>query len=574
MKKNLSYLKFLSSATVLLFGAQSYNSVNAQSILKYKTKTPIIAQIQSEKPNQDVLIPNPTILIDGKPVQPSQPTPPPYLPKAVAPPVGDMAISNIENTAPNLVKLGSNAILPRLVLREAPVKEVLSLLARSAGYNLVFTGGESETPTPNISLEIENEGIEDVFNWVLMVSGLNAGKKGNTIFVGTDLPFAARDVITRSIRMNQYNVPAAASFLGSQGASVKIVDAEVEGEGKDRKITYEIKETYLEEAKGEKLILRGLTVHGDEEHDQIVLVGPPHLVEIATNFLTQLDVRRRQVALNVKVMVVRINNEQSLGMNWFFGNSDYQVGVTNENGLGINILENGRFNGVADVFGNPIFPNVFATIQAKITNGNLKILADPTLIVQEGQSSEVKLTEKVITNIKTEVSESTNGTAANRTTTAVYEDAGLSLGVAVNKIDDNGFINVVVLPKLTAPSGTQDFSTGTAGERNTLTLLSERSVSSGLIRLRDGQSLLLSGIIQDEQRSTVSKVPILGDLPLLGFLFRNDSSDNKRNELIVLVTPQILNDSDPYGGKGYNYSPSRDTKEFLQQEGLTIPNKP
>jgi type IV pilus assembly protein PilQ len=97
-----------------------------------------------------------------------------------------------------------------------------------------------------------------------------------------------------------------------------------------------------------------------------------------------------------------------------------------------------------------------------------------------------------------------------------------------------------------------------------VTLLSQRVLQSGQVRVRDEQTLLLSGIIQESERSSVTKVPILGDIPILGALFRSTEIDNRRQELIVLLTPQILDDSDQ-SVFGYSYTPREETQEVLNQ---------
>jgi type IV pilus assembly protein PilQ len=97
-------------------------------------------------------------------------------------------------------------------------------------------------------------------------------------------------------------------------------------------------------------------------------------------------------------------------------------------------------------------------------------------------------------------------------------------------------------------------------------LLSERLITSGQVRVRDGQTLLLSGIIQESERSSVTKIPILGDIPILGALFRSTVTDNQRQELIVLLTPQILDDSDQ-SVFGYSYTPSEEVQEILDNRG-------
>ncbi|MFM6755820.1 MAG: type II secretion system protein GspD, partial [Dolichospermum sp.] len=98
---------------------------------------------------------------------------------------------------------------------------------------------------------------------------------------------------------------------------------------------------------------------------------------------------------------------------------------------------------------------------------------------------------------------------------------------------------------------------------------STRSLTSGTIRLRDSQTLILSGIIQDEDRTSVSKLPILGDIPLLGALFRKTNKQNERREVIILLTPQIMDDSQG-SGYGYNYTPSPTTREMLERQGVKL----
>ena len=79
-------------------------------------------------------------------------------------------------------------------------------------------------------------------------------------------------------------------------------------------------------------------------------------------------------------------------------------------------------------------------------------------------------------------------------------------------------------------------------------------MDSGQIRLRDGQSLVLTGVITESDREVASKWPILGDLPLIGQLFRKTDSNREKNELVIIVTPRILDDEQG-GAYGYGYRP-------------------
>jgi type IV pilus assembly protein PilQ len=627
-------------------------------------------------------------------VQPVAPAPP-FLPRAIAPPVGDIAISNI-NAAASSIDLGTGVRVPRLVLREAPVREVLALLARSAGLNLAFTGeggarpggGQGAAPAgaqQTISLDLEDEPVQDVFNYVLRISGLQANRVGRTIFVGSQLPDAARNIVARTLRLNQVAADIAVGFLIAQGAEqqqiVNQTTLTVVGEGAaaqriENTTTTVQRITAQTQGQGQgqgvqgptgPLMLRGLLVTPDDRLNLVTLVGEPRQVEIASALLTQLDLRRRQVAVNVKIIDVNLlgtdafNSSFSFGIGDSFFVNDGGAASFNYGGLnppnqlqvsgspvspplignpfgGANIFRDpnnfiavpetapgttitdartgsvfrtprgaGSFNSPFVRLTDPLQPgftnitpatndliaidrngNITVTpgtdgtvtfalptlfqyptrflsaLQAQITSGNAKILTDPTLVVQEGETATVNLTQEVVGNISSET-ESTNN-LTTRTVTAQIREAGLILEIAVNRIDDNGFISLAVNPRVTAIGARQNLSVG--DDTNQIALLNVRQLRSGQIRLRDGQTLILSGIIQESDRTEVSKVPILGDIPLLGALFRSTNRSNQRQEVIVLLTPQIIDDS-AGSSFGYNYTPGRESRQILQREGIS-----
>ncbi|MEG3970243.1 AMIN domain-containing protein [Microcoleus sp. T2B6] len=647
-----------------------------------QTAPPPTPQVRTSQ-NPGVLLPNPEVTVtrNDRPPLPSEiqsqtNQAAPFLPRAVAPPLGDIAVSNIAPGVGN-IELSSGERIPRLVLRDAPVRDVLALLARAAGLNIAFTGGGAPAQPgqpavpgqpgasgsdegPKISLDIENESVQDVFNYVLRLSGLQANRQGRTIFVGTSLPIDSRNIIIRTLRLNQVRSTDAANFLSAQGAETQLpitrVTIQSVGQGnaaRDVEIREpDIKAIGAREGTG-PLLLRGLSVLADSRLNSITLVGDPRKVDMAVAFLTQLDLRRRQVAVNVKVIDInlsgdnRTNTSFSFGINDSFFVNDGGAAIVNFGGInppnrdttlgGIAnraIIENrdipqefrdtpfydangrrivpltgqslgpglpptkGVFLqptapvtndptrvGITDytpgsatgsgaaLFGQfPLFqyPRRFlSNLQASITSQNAKILTDPTLVVQEGETANVNITEEVITNIRSE-SQTTAG-QTTRTVTAEKGQAGLRLGVAIDRIDDNGFVSLRVNPIVSAIGPSRPLSTG-AGENNSITLLAERSLQSGLIRLRDGQTLILSGIIRDQDRVTATKIPILGDLPIIGSLFRSTNKINERAEVIVLLTPQILDDSDR-SNFGYQNSISPDARQMLQRSQPVQPRQ-
>mgnify|MGYP001310998956 CR=1 FL=1 len=144
-----------------------------------------------------------------------------------------------------------------------------------------------------------------------------------------------------------------------------------------------------------------------------------------------------------------------------------------------------------------------------------------------------------------------------------YEDVGLLLSISVDRIDDNGFVTLELQPRVSTVVGSQSVQLSN-GQVQPLNVVGKRELSSGKVRIRDGQTLILAGIIQESERESVTKWPILGDLPILGSLFRGSSTERTRSEVIIVITPQIMDDSDR-SSYGYNYTPGPDAQELINR---------
>jgi type IV pilus assembly protein PilQ len=223
--------------------------------------------------------------------------------------------------------------------------------------------------------------------------------------------------------------------------------------------------------------------------------------------------------------------------------------------------------GVGPVSITKIANSLVGSLVANVTNQNFKILTDPTLIVQEGSSAQVNLTTEVFSGFEQSSTSNATGSGAaivSVTVKPIIRQAGVIFNVAVDRVDDNGFISMSVSPEVSSIASTYDFAFPGSGTRQTGSLLNQRRLETGKVRLRDGQTLVMSGIIQDTDKTTISKVPLLGDIPLLGRLFRKESGTRSRSELVVLVTPRVLDDSDQVTS-GYQYSPSPDAQKLLNK---------
>ncbi|KZR80206.1 putative type II secretion system protein D precursor [Prochlorococcus marinus str. MIT 1342] len=199
-------------------------------------------------------------------------------------------------------------------------------------------------------------------------------------------------------------------------------------------------------------------------------------------------------------------------------------------------------------------------LRAQIISSNTKVMASPTLILSESPESisseigrskaneaQVTIGDKIITSYK--IVQDGNGNAYCE---AGFDNAGLTLGAMVSKIDDNGFVTFTLEPDLSAVVG-QPISTG--GKCGDVRTVNSRRLETGAVRVRDGQTLILTGVISDSDTEVVTKWPILGDIPLIGQFFRSSSGSRKKNELVIMVTPRIIND-ERGGAYGYGYQPS------------------
>ncbi len=515
---------------------------------------------------------------------------PPMRPRAVAPPLGDMAVGTMLIKNRSFVQASGPPV--SLTLNNAPAKDALMSLARLGGYGYVFVG-DGDTPGGDsadsseypVTMAFRNERYDRALNSVLMSSGLQARLDGNTLLVGTAVSAKSfGPQMSKVFRMNQVDVGSASQYLGNLGAEITVASTStvtsMEGDGGEgssgssstTSTTISDVDTYTS-GLGPLLGLVGTT---DARLNTITLVGEPKLISVAESYLKQIDLRKRQVAVKVQILNVDLTNEKSIDSSFSakIGNNF----IVNEGGRAyMNFGDfrpggssgTGVFNGEGSekpgtivredelpLKGPPfVYPDdsIYGYLDAAIDSSSAKTLAQPTLLVQEGQEAEVQTGTSVITSVTT--TDTSNGS-----TQFEYEreNAGLNLKVQVSKIDDNGFVSMSVAPQISVPIS--------AGQSNGVDIfnISGRSLSSGSIRLRDRQTLVLTGVIQEQDTATATKWPLLGDLPLIGQFFRASGTNRVKNELVILVTPSIIDDD---GGGAYGYKPGTSAGRDLIQAG-------
>ncbi|NJM00498.1 MAG: AMIN domain-containing protein, partial [Synechococcaceae cyanobacterium SM2_3_2] len=466
---------------------------------------PTVAQAPvSQSPGMDQL---------GQPAGVS-PSGSPFANQAIAPPTGDIAIGTIVPQSAT-VDLGSNATIT-LTLRDAPVADVVSLLVRRAGLNVVLNDVD---PTQTISLDVQDAPLQETFNFILRLKGLQARRIDQSVFVGTTLP-GVQERIVRSFRLNQ----------------ALVADTE----------------TFLTALAQEGAPLEGAQIIIDERTQTVTIIGSAQQLDVAAAQIAQLDVRRRQVMISVRVVEVQLQDGESLSFGLGGSSGNFAIDSLNpgaSGGFGGGPLDQpagsssppigpeapgGTFSGVFSSL-NRFQQAVGLRVEAAIENSTAKILTDPRIVVSEGEEGgTLEIGSRVPVNV--ERSTEVVNDVPIVTETLVLEAAGVELEVLNVRIDDNGFVTIDLNPTVNTPIP-GNVLTGGQFAGTQLFQIDARAVTLDQIRLRDGETYILAGLIDENDTVTVSRVPLLSQIPILGSLFRSQSTNTIGLRSCLWLTP-------------------------------------
>lgn len=472
---------------------------------------------------------------------------------------------------PNLINIKGPKI--SIILNKTPAKKAFEYLAKLGNYGYVWIQNDPTNKEEKgsgkaddqrlITLNMKNVNFRRAFNAIIISSGLQAKIYNNVIYVGPNVRntvFTYRD--TSIIQLNQITASSAADYLANLGASVTktftVSTSVTEGASQSQSIqggassstTTSQSETKVKTYGADIGPLVGLIATTDERLQTITLVGEKNIVRLAKSYLKNLDKRQKQVALNVKVLDVNLSDKDSFSKSWILplnSGSPYIIAQSPNLRAGIGPSRIGKF--------------VSSELTASIQKGTTKVLASPTLILNEsgGAAGDGSTTGRILANEGfVEVGDQVpvnatfvEGSGCNFT----YDLVGIKLGARILGIDRNRFITFAMTPIVTGISGTQTITN--CGEVN---LLNTRRLDTGAVRIKNGETLVLTGVIQDSDIETLVKFPILGDIPIMGSLFRSTSKEIGKRELIVLVTPRIIEDT---GNNLKNYDLKLKNKESI-----------
>lgn len=413
---------------------------------------------------------------------------------------------------------------------DADIKEIINMMIAKIGINVIFASGVSG----NITIRLNQVPFDEAFKIILNSNGFATQQVGDNI-----LRIASPKVFMAE---SKKAMPQTKVFFLNYAKAADI-------------------KTQINSMAAAHSRIASCTV--DELNNAIVITDTPMGLEEDARLIRNLDRIPKQVLIEVKLVEVALNNDFNLGIQWsaygekngtYFGAGDganpvaagsygspspvYSDYKSNKPGMappappsgggtGVNLPANiiyGAFR-LGKVASNYMFD---AVISAAASKGKAKVLSDPKVATLNNKEAAINIT----TQIPYTTSETTGSTPPITTTAVTYITTGIVLKV-LPIITSDGRVSLKLNPNISQVSPTVTVVAGGAPGIDT------RSVDTSVI-VKDGETIVIGGLIHDYKTEGEFKIPLLGDLPLLGWLFKKKTSTRERRELLIFVTPKIL----------------------------------
>jgi general secretion pathway protein D len=394
--------------------------------------------------------------------------------------------NKVQMSEPSLIRKFKKPV--SLQFRDANVKMVFEALSRTTGINVLLD--KDIRPDIKTSIFVKDVSVEDAIDLILMQSQLE--KKilsDNTVYIYPNTSAKAKELQDLKIR------------------SFHLVNA-------DPKLMMTMIKT----------LLKTKDIFVNEKTNSVVMRDTPDAIHLAEKLIADQDIAEPEVMLEVEVIEISRSRLSDIGIKY----PSQLTFTASASPLTFDALRqiNGSTIGVS--------PAPAVTLNAMLQDSDSNILSSPRLRVRNREKAKIMIGERVpmITNSITPVATG----APVITGTVTYQDVGLKLEVEPEIHLDN---------EVTIKVGLEVSSLGLAvsnGSGSTVYRVGTRNTSTSL-RLRDGETQILAGLITDDDRSTVDKIPALGQIPLLGHLFASDNSTKAKTEIILSITPHLVGNS-------------------------------
>ena len=301
-------------------------------------------------------------------------------------------------------------------------------------------------------------------------------------------------------------------------------------------VTEVVQLKYLTATQAQNITRKMLTTKGDmkinETANNIIITDYKDTIEKIKALLLQTDTAPKQVLIEAKILDISSSDLKSLGVTWDANYTPLNGGLFGRNtsateelhtGLTLpttsSVLTAGQLALTTLSLNNAL--TLTGTIDALVRNGKAHLLASPSIAVINGQEARIVIGERFPYKERTQT---TSGT----TETTKFVDIGTTLKVNP-QINDDGYITLSLHPEVSSLVSALD-----AGPR-----VATREADT-TVRIKEGETLVIGGLIRQTDNRTVDRIPILGSIPILGILFSRTDKDVEQTELAVFITPRIL----------------------------------
>ena len=429
-----------------------------------------------------------------------------------------------------------------LNFQDIETRAVLQLLAETSGRNIVV----SDTVQGNVTLRLRNVPWDQALDIVMTTKGLDMRQNGNVIIVAPAEEIAARETADLEAQQAISELePLYSEFMQVNYAKASDLAALISGEG----------------GGGNSMLSDRGSIAVDDRTNTLLVQDTGERLQDVRRLVSALDVPIKQVLIESRIVVVGDSFSRDLGI---------RLGVTavNENssgdggtfvtgtGTGADTMVNSAISNLGDPANGTIFPVQIPTLGNRynvnvpiadaagrfalaILENDFLIDLELTALEAEGRG-EIVSTPRVITanqkeaRIEQGVEIPYQQASSSGATTVQFKKAVLSLTVTPQITPDN---NIIMDLKVHKDNVGEIISTGGLG--GTVPSIDTRAVETQVL-VANGQTVVLGGIYETERRETINKVPFLGDIPFLGVLFRSKQVIDNKAELLIFVTPRIL----------------------------------
>ncbi|MBX3354181.1 MAG: hypothetical protein KF724_00605 [Phycisphaeraceae bacterium] len=288
-----------------------------------------------------------------------------------------------------------------------------------------------------------------------------------------------------------------------------------------------------------RLLEREVTIVGDTKTNAVLVTASPRYLETLTQVIHELDVDPPQVLIQVVLAEVTLGNSEDLGLEF----TRFQVGSVNVAG-GFGLPRSPFASGISipglaglapAVFGSAGLPNIAIgssqfdlLLNALKSQNRVQLLSNPSVMVANNTRGFIQVGETV------RLPNSVSFSAAGQQSSVDPEDIGVILNVTPS-INPDGFVRLEIEPEISFLSK----ETTQISENFESPVITRRRANT-TVTVKDGQTVVIGGLIQDRFERIDKKIPFLGDIPIVGFLFSNKSEQVQKTELLIVLTPHVV----------------------------------